>query len=225
MEKIKKLIAQLQVRFLNLTGREQVVMVLGTVALGYFLLDTIAYTDQKKQIAQTRAELQMNQTSLVVTRAIINSIDQGKYSRAEDDKLIFEREELRKQENTMKAILASIQGKTPQIGVLIRNLIATQHQRIQLISVKTVTPKQLFSAPIAEPGNASPAVNKTVYRHGVQLEIKGNYLDLLAYLRSLENNIVGLFWSDLSFTGTGTDSSSLKVTIFILSNQEEPILS
>jgi len=39
MEKIKKLIAQLQVRFLNLTGREQVVIVLGTVALGYSLLN------------------------------------------------------------------------------------------------------------------------------------------------------------------------------------------
>lgn len=225
MAKLKQLLAQLQTRFLNLTSREQVVLVLGMAALGYFLLDTVAYTDQQRKIAQIQAELQMNQASLLLTRTSINALDQGKYSRAEDDRLIHEREELRKQENTMKAVLASVQGKTPQIGVLIRNLITTRHQRIQLIAIKTVTPKQIFSAPIAEPGNSAPPVTKTVYRHGVQLEIKGNYLDLLAYLKSLETSVGGLFWSDLSLTASGAEGSTLKVTIFILSNQEDPLLS
>jgi MSHA biogenesis protein MshJ len=225
MNKIKAALAQIQTKFLNLTGREQVVLVIGMVALGYFALDTAAYSNQKQQISLIKAELQLNQAALSLARSSIDSLDQGKYSRVEDDRLLVEREELRKQENTMKAILASVQGKTPQIGVVIRNLIATQHQKIQLVSIKTVTPKQLFSAPIAEPGSNAAPVTKTVYRHGVQLEIKGSYLDLLAYLKSLETSVNGLFWSDLSLVASEAEGNTLRVTIYILSNQEEPLLS
>ena len=226
LEKLKPQLAKIQSRFLNLTTREQVVFVLGVVALAYFALDTFRYTPQKKTISDLENQLKISESTLAAARLSIDVLDQGKYSNAVDQKLLNEREDLRRQEDAMKAVLASVQGKTPQIGALIRNLIQTKHQRVALYAIKTLPPKQLFTAPITDPAQPGSApVKKTVYRHGVQLELGGSYLDLLAYLNSLESTVAGLFWSDLNFSATGGMGNSLKVTIFILSNQEDPILS
>ena len=80
-------------------------------------------------------------------------------------------------------------------GVL-RELIG-QEQGVRLVSLRNLPATPLIAAP---EGNAAAAVSapavtgRNVYRHGVEVVLEGNYLDLLAYVARLERQPWQVFW-------------------------------
>jgi MSHA biogenesis protein MshJ len=63
------------------------------------------------------------------------------------------------------------------------------------------------------------ALQKTIYRHGVEITVKGKYPQLVAYMEKLQKFPKRVFWSEVQLTVSPYPVNVLKVVIYTLSDQ------
>jgi MSHA biogenesis protein MshJ len=108
----------------------------------------------------------------------------------------------------------------PLLGTILR-----ANGRLQLASMKTlpVAPVSDLAAAVApEPAakDARPAAGAggaLLYRHGVQVAVRGNYLDMLSYMSALEAMPTQLFWGRADLEVEQYPTSRLTLTLYTLS--------
>ncbi len=61
----------------------------------------------------------------------------------------------------------------------------------------------------------------TLYRHPVELEFEGGYLDVIAYLTALENASWGLSWRKLEYAVLEYPNAAVLIEIETLSREKE----
>jgi len=71
-------------------------------------------------------------------------------------------------------------------------------------------------ATASEPAPA-PAPRADIYRHGVEITVRGGYFELLAYLTRLESQPIRMFWKDLELAATDYPRITMKLTVYTLS--------
>ena len=73
------------------------------------------------------------------------------------------------------------------------------------------------AAPPAAPANATPGTAELLYRHGVEITVRGNYLDMIAYMNALEGLPTQLFWGRAQLDAETWPASRLTLTLYTLS--------
>jgi MSHA biogenesis protein MshJ len=107
--------------------------------------------------------------------------------------------------------------------------ILKRNRRLELVDLKTLPMANLLepvgvkvaesAAQNAVPGNATIGVlagERKIYRHGVQITVRGAYLDLLGYVMELEKLPQQMFWSRLEFAGQ-YPVVTMTITVYTLS--------
>ena len=102
--------------------------------------------------------------------------------------------------------------------------------RLQLIALKTLPVGLLVEKPQAASGTAQSATattagsgqkqpdqQKQVFKHGVQITVRGGYLDLLQYLAALEKMPAQMFWGEVNLTVDQYPDAVLTLTLYTLS--------
>lgn len=80
---------------------------------------------------------------------------------------------------------------------------------------RRLTLQELRTLPVT---SLAPSPNGTgVYRHGMEVTVTGNYLDLYEYLRSLEDSPTQLYWGRAELVVTEYPISRLKLTVYTVS--------
>lgn len=99
--------------------------------------------------------------------------------------------------------------------------VLNRNGQLQLVSLQTmaVTPlieqgEEEASAPQATAGMQS---DRQVFKHGVQITVRGSYLDLLQYLTALEKLPVQMFWGMAKMNVLQHPVAELTLTIYTLS--------
>jgi MSHA biogenesis protein MshJ len=143
-------------------------------------------------------------------------------------------EELRRQIAELDAKLSDEQRKfapPERIGALLEELLA-RNRRLQLVDMRTLpvatldqsgavqkpaaaAPAAAEKAPAAKP--AAPGPSGPIYRHGVEISVAGNFLDLLAYLRDLEKLPNQMYWGKLDLSVDAYPKTTLKLSVYTLS--------
>lgn len=80
--------------------------------------------------------------------------------------------------------------------------------------------ESLPATPLIEGGSANDAAGTMVYKHGMQIELKGGYLDILRYLKSLEGLPWKVFWGKVSLKTEKYPDSRVSLLIYTLSTHE-----
>jgi len=114
----------------------------------------------------------------------------------------------------------------PEKMVGLLEKVLRQNKKLQLVSLQTLPVAPLMDDVISNKGakNAqSEAVSveqdlsKQVFKHGVQITVRGSYLDLLQYLTALERLPVQMFWGKAKMEVVQHPTSELTLTIYTLS--------
>lgn len=100
-----------------------------------------------------------------------------------------------------------------KMGGLLEQVLKS-HDKLNLVELKTL-PLSLLIEPPA--GKAPPSSASQVYKHGVQITVKGNYLDLLRYLAELEKLPAQMFWGEVSLSVAKHPEAVLTLTVYTLS--------
>ena len=114
----------------------------------------------------------------------------------------------------------------PQKMAAVLEKILANNPRLQLIEVKTLPRVSISIEKQAAPGEqgrepkAAAADEKSpneIYRHGVEVTMRGSYLDLLAYLMQIESLPVRMFWDKLSLSVTVYPSVTMRLVVYTIS--------
>ncbi len=107
-----------------------------------------------------------------------------------------------------------------KIAPLLETILAA-NGRLTLVSMKTlpvaaVAEASFNATPSATPaGSVAPAA--LLYRHGVQVTVRGNYLDMINYMHALETLPTQLLWSSAALEVEDYPNSRLTLTLHTLS--------
>lgn len=101
--------------------------------------------------------------------------------------------------------------------------VLNKNRQLQLVNLQTLPAAPLIEK-VANPEGAGAAragaaavSDKQVFRHGVQITVRGSYLDLLQYLTALEQLPAQMFWGMARMSVIQHPVTELTLTVYTLS--------
>lgn len=103
--------------------------------------------------------------------------------------------------------------------------VLNKNDKLQLVELKTLPASLLVEKPQAAmpqaadspAGQKQPDLQKQVFKHGIQITVRGGYLDMLRYLAALEKMPVQMFWGEVSLSVEKYPDAVLTLTLYTLS--------
>lgn len=159
------------------------------------------------QLTQKRQETQALEAQI---QALVATGDES----AKRNKVAALQENLKTMNTELSRVTA---GLVPpkEMARLIEQMLL-KNRGLQVMKVES-----LPATPLLEAGTASGIVSGAmVYKHGMQIELKGGYLDILRYLKSLEALPWKVFWGKVTLKTEKYPDSRVSLLIYTLSTHE-----
>ena len=113
---------------------------------------------------------------------------------------------------------------TPEEMVAMLESIIGKNAKLQLVSLRNLPSTSMSAGAVMQQGAAGGRARtdgaREVFRHTVELSIKGSYFDLLDYLTALERMPQRVFWDGFELSVAQYPQSVLKLTIYTLSPEK-----
>jgi MSHA biogenesis protein MshJ len=97
--------------------------------------------------------------------------------------------------------------------------------RLKMVSVRTLPVEPLSAIGAKKEGDAAAPAKTTkrdlLFRHGVELTVRGSYLDMVDYMTALESLPTQLFWGKAQLEVEDYPSVRLTLTLYTLSLDEK----
>ena len=217
-------LADLMDRFDQRALRERVMVLVAALALVALLWDSILMRplDRERkgrlqQVAMLRAEVSGLDKSVeaIVAQGVG---DPDTASRKAVEKL---QAEIGRLDGQLAGATAGLIAPKEMAHVL--GQVLNRTSKLTLIKLKTLPPEAVV-APLVGNTNAAQAAVKAgatqIYKHGVEIEISGSYLETLQFLQSIEALPWRFFWDRVEYTVEQYPQGRLKLVIFTLGLQE-----
>jgi len=222
---IKQRVLQLAARIDALSLRERAMVFGATIAVLAFAGHTVVLAPQDAKQAALRTQIDQQQTAMAAIDAEITARVEG--SRIDPDAQSRTRLNTMQQEMGQlgSELLALEHGLVPpeRMGPLVEGILRA-NGRLKLVSMRTLPAESLAApgattAPAAAAGTA-PAAGGDVpllYRHGVEVTVRGNYLDMVDYMSTLDAMPTRMFWGRAQLDVETYPTARLTLTLHTLS--------
>lgn len=191
------------------------------VALVQVLFIDPLLAEQKK----LSAKVSQQQEKMKEVRAQIEALLQARKSDA-DSPMRQRLRQIRQQLADGDAYLQSRRDRLvePEKMADLLGQVLSKNGKLQLVSLQTIAATPLIEkAPSKSEGAGVAAArvtaepNKQVFKHGVQITVRGSYLDLMQYLVTLEQLPTKMFWGAARMSVVQHPSVELTLTLYTLS--------
>ncbi|MDN2697721.1 hypothetical protein O0882_15465 [Janthinobacterium sp. SUN073] len=230
---------QFALKFDALSVRERVMVFGASAALLIFMVVYLVVNPQlakRKALADTIAQRQQAVAAIDAEMAQRMAAHAGDPN--QQDRVRLER--IRQEVQQMRQALQSTQNGlvAPERIVPMLQQLLKQQANLRLVSLATlpsgamgqgghVASKAAASASAAAPAGQSPAdaepakAPAVLYRHGVEIVLRGNYLDMVNYMDAVEAMPSHVFWGKLNMQVEQYPNATLSLTLYTLSLDEK----
>jgi MSHA biogenesis protein MshJ len=220
-----------------LTLRERMLLFAALAAFIVFVAHAAALGPMLRKQAALRAQISQQQNNLVgIDGEITHKVQayQVDPDAATRERLDAAKAEAAKLSESLRAMQKGLVAPE-RMGALLESLLRA-NGRLQLVSMKTLPVGSLHQAGAGEakaepqakegkmlavaltaPAAAGAQPVDMLYRHGVQIAVRGNYLDIVNYMSALESMPTQLFWSRAQLEVEEYPTSRLTLTLYTLS--------
>lgn len=164
----------------------------------------------KKQLTDKRAQIQgfEGQIQAALAKSVVDPDAPNRAKRAQ----------LEAQLKALDESLATVTARLvpPREMTRMVEQVLLKNRRLEVVLLKSLPPEPLQQLASAATGGGS---GLTAYRQGMHIEFRGNYLDILAYLRELEALPWKMFWGQVSLKVEQYPTSYVTLRIYTLSTQ------
>lgn len=228
-----------------MTLRERAMVFVAVTATILFLIYTVAVEPMLARQKLLLAQIKQQQNQVAGIDMEITAKAQG-YSVDPDAGSRAQLQTARAEIDRISAGLLAVQKglvAPEKIAPLLENLL-NGHGKLRLMAMKTLpvtgmnesfapaapAPAAGAAAPAAQlaqaiqstqPAASAPKPRELLYRHGVEIVLQGNYLDMVSYMAALEALPVQLFWGKASLDAQQYPNSRLTLTLYTLSLDEK----
>lgn len=215
---LRKPFRRLQAQVDALSLRERALLLAGTFMILFLLWDWLLMSDLARQSATVNTEIRqiqdrMNQLSSTLTTAA--------QTRGSDPNATLQDElgRLRTDIETLDVTLGQRHGSIipPQQMAQVLESVLAKHGKLKLIGVRSLDRRTLFEDSMAA---AEASLPGSVFRHGMELEVEGRYLDVLAYLQELENLPAHFFWDRIVLDSRTYPANRVRILVYSLNLEE-----
>jgi MSHA biogenesis protein MshJ len=208
-----------------LTLRERLMVFAAALALSIYALFALGVEPAQRQQRVLLARIQAERTQLVALKGEQQAI----VSASAAPKAAADRKRealLRRIEEVDEALKALHKTLVPaqRVNLLLQEMLK-RDARLQLVSLRTIAASPLIAekakapAPAVPPGAAAKGgfVQNNIYKHGVEITVRGGYEDLYEYLARLEASQWRMFWDRAQLSVENHPRLTLTLTIYTLS--------
>ena len=213
----------LKIQFQGLTNRidamsirERGMIFITILVAVYFLAVNVLFgpLNTQKDRLQQQVDLKRQETQALEAQVQAMALTGGEGPEAAKRKKL---ESLRENLKTMDTELVRVTaGLVPpkEMTRLIEQMLL-KNRGLQVMRVESIPATSLL-----EEGASGTTSGVMVYKHGMHIEIKGGYLDILRYLKSLEALPWKVFWGKVTLKTEKYPDSRVSLLIYTLSTHE-----
>lgn len=211
-------------KFDRLTLRERLMVFSAVAIVIVYVIHTAAIEPAQRRQQQLAAQMQNQREEAAALKAQRERLGGAV---APDAALAARREALvRRIEETDATLRALHKSLVPaqRMNALLQEMLRAD-TGLQLVSLRTLETVPLLpdppkAAPPAAAGKTAPArpfAEANVYKHGVEITLRGGYEELYNYLARLERSQWSMFWSRARLTTETHPRLTLTLTVYTLS--------
>lgn len=211
-------------RFDQRSLRERVMVLVAVLGLIVVFWDSLLMGPLERQRKIHVQQVEMLRAEVSGLEKSVEAIaDQGLADPAAANRAAIDRlqKEISSIDQQLAGATAGLIAPKEMARVLEQVLARTSH--LTLLSLRTLPPEAVVAPMIADPA-AAPAAPKAaaaqIYKHGVELELDGSYLEILHFLQSLEALPWRFFWDRIDYTVEQYPHGRMKLVIYTLGLQE-----
>ena len=222
INQIKSSVAPLIEKFDALTLRERVLVFAGIMAALYVVTINMLIAPMWKDMSQLKSNLNSKTSQLRQIEAELQVVLAG----GAVDPDAANRARLAQLEQRLKTIDTSLAEMvtglvSPQQMAKLVEQILVARPKLQVVQVESLPPVSLLkSAESAGEDSLEVAQNGVIYRHGMRIEFRGRYQDIVNYLKTVEKLPWKVFWGEVTLETEKYPYSKLTLTAYTLSLQE-----
>lgn len=213
--------------FDNRSMAEKLLLSLGALALPVWLFATFLLTPVTSEADSSRRQLSSIEAQLVALQqreqlAITSSAeDPNQAVRLRIERAIANQSELQGEIEQLAGNLVTPQSMTRLLTSMLEN-----QSGLNLVKVENGVPQPmrndeevLVEVAIAEPQPVTER-DQQVYKHSLVIELEGDYLSLIGYLKRIEGFPERFFWDSLSFVQMSWPMGRVRLELHTLSTEE-----
>ena len=214
---MRRLLKQLADRIDSLSLRERGFVFVGLVALAYLAWDIFLLQPVNDQRKQVRDEIALVQERIVSSSRRLQEMTA---STARDPNLELQREQ-DQLEKTLVILNERLASRTANVvepaemAVLLEKVLDRQ-KGLRLISMES-----LGATPVFESEEGETVGGGGIFRHGLEMQLEGSYLELLDYVRALEALESNFFWEALEIETIDYPRNQIRLRVYTLSLSED----
>lgn len=216
MADLRKTLGRMGERIDALALRERGVMFVTLLVLLYFLASSYVFSPLQKQQQRLENEIKVKyDQSAAISTQTQDIIHAG--TRDPDKENAARLQQLHDQIGLVDPRLAGVSQSlvSPRDMARFVEQVLTRNRALQVIKVESLPPATLEGQPAA--GGAPEAASKGVYKHGMRIEVRGRYNDIVRYLRALESMPWKVFWGQVTLETEEYPLSRVTLVIYTLS--------
>ena len=231
-------------RFDGMSLRERAGLVAAAAAVIYFAADLLLLGPDDSRSKALKQSIAAQKVELESTRKM-TAVLSGAVAQDPNATQQAQLEGIRRTIVETDALLAQFDSAEPQAADALLREVLGATPGLELVALKTLPVAVAFEskpvpvaptkpAPTATPApggkpaaprpEVAPRTPRSIYRHGIEITVKGNYLALLPYLEKLQRHRGRLYWSDVSLEVQSYPFWVMKLTVYTLSGQATPRL-
>lgn len=215
-------------KFDALSMRERVMVAAASVAVTFFLVDALLLSAWSRQNAGLKAGIAEQGSESVRVSAQLKEL-RARVSGHPDAQA---RARIQEIEQKITAIDAGLQSSAKQLvppeqmATLLEDLLR-RNRRLQLVKMATLPAEMLLGrdqAAAGQPGTeqapaaaAQAGSRNNIFKHGVELTLRGSYFDMLDYLSQIESLPWQMYWGRLQLDAREYNRPVLTLTLYTLS--------
>lgn len=227
--------SQLRETLNSLKKRDQVIGVVSVAVVLILAANLLILKPQRLVLERLKVQEKANQAELASILQQISDLDQlaktGSLFAAERASLA----EFERQIAEVDAFFVQSDPTIGQVGGLVRRMIR-EDPGLTLVTLKML-PSTVFYAPPAAPAKQEDSIQsmlqsvkktppapvilteRTLYKHGLEVIVRGSYPALVAYMERIQSYPKRLFWSEAVITVPKYPETNLRLVIYSLSDQ------
>jgi MSHA biogenesis protein MshJ len=221
MDALQRSLRPLIERVDALSVRERGLVFVGVLGLLLFVANAILFaplrSEQQRLERDVREKRTQSQTLEKQLQALTEGIarDPDAENRARLEAL---RARIRQMDEDLGRLVAGF--VTPREMAKLVEEALKRNRGLEFVKVENIPPGPVTDA-AASGGDAQPAEapEAAVYKHGLRIEMKGSYRDIVGYLRSLEALPWKVFWGEVALETEVYPVSRVTVVIYTLSRR------
>lgn len=133
-------------------------------------------------------------------------------------RLVALKQQLKEQDSYLQSRTDRLVEPDKMAGLLRK--VLDKNGSLQLVELKTLPVSLLIEPPkgaTATPLDSQSGSQKQIFKHGVQITVRGSYPDLIRYITALEKMPEQMFWGETSLSVEKYPDSLFTLTLYTLS--------